>query len=323
MTQFSQEVWNNPIFSADIEGELPNWGRTTVLKNSQPLPAHEALATVLPDFSRQIDLAKKHTESEICSLVQSFEQIVNRLPNGKDTKPVNASFQFEGMYQAHLEQLRRSQQSLSESASTIKNKFDRIAKFSKELTQIGEHSNMLAVETYKILQEGNTGQAAPANIPTKLIFRSMETMQIGADLNKLLVELGQDIDDVFQQANEMSEAQNSTLSMVEKRLHLLSRQFNYIAAEEKAISDEEIREIRDEINNILVSFQFQDKVCQIMDSVNKSIQSIMHYVNESTDSSSQDQQLSIEKLKSLIEASYISEEQYEEEKNKGGDTYFF
>ena len=300
----------------------------------------QALEVVLPDFKAQIDLAREQTQQEVTRLVEVFTSLSTKLTPKKDPQTTVTSTVENGQqgnspieivhqeYKSTLDDMLQRQTELSESVLRIQHQFSRISRYNEDLVSIGEQNNLLAIKAYSQMNQtdkkpGQPQPAIDAGIPTKIIMRSIQTLQIAQDIGTQMQQAKKEIANIIVQVQAMAAGQQSTFALVERLIRTMASNIQQPASHNAASGISMTDSIQQDLNTILVSFQFQDKVCQIMNSVTNSMNDFMQFVNQTCTNESGTNSIDLDKLKKMLEANYITGEQFGDDKPAGNDDVIF
>lgn len=253
-------------------------------QSEQPLqPVLEALCQqALPVWIRQIDTSRDQTERGVSELTSRFVDISRRLDDTVRASQMAADGGAEGagslntsaaeLYQV-VESLRVAQQSRDEMLGEVRNLTSytgELRSMAAEVAAIAAQTNLLALNAaIEAARAGEAGRgfAVVADAVRTLSSQSSETGQkmsakvdiINAAINRLVAVAGES----SERSNDSVSASQGTIEGVLARFGSITDQLRHSA--EGLLS--ESAGIGQEINDVLVTLQFQDRVSQILNQV--------------------------------------------------------
>jgi len=273
--------------------EVRNVADSTSQQHQAELKAEEAkyikgldklCSEVLPVWNRQIDTARVQTEDAITALTQRFSGLYSKLGAA-----VSASQQAAGGIVGEAAQggmvsiFRESEEELNAIISSLKNALEikdtmlqeivQLAKFTDELKQmaadvanIASQTNLLALNAaIEAARAGDYGRgfAVVADEVRKLSSQSGET---GKHISEKIEVINLALASAISSSVDFAKHDTELISQSESSIRHVLDQFHGAASglsESAGILQRESVGIRDEISDVLVSLQFQDRVSQI------------------------------------------------------------
>ena len=246
--------------------------------------AEEVCAATLPIWAGHIELARSQTEVAITELVRRFTGLVQRLQaavdssrarsgDGEATSIDDAFSQSGQKLQQVVALLQRSLQSKIEITAKIVG----LAGFAKELrtmaaevAAVAEQTNLLALNAaIEAAHAGNAGRgfAVVASEVRKLSEESRKTGdRIGERIEIISTAMAQAIALAERSAKEDEASIRSATDTIHDILQRMQGIASGLAASTSGLQTESLG-IRSEIEEIIVSLQFQDRVSQILNRV--------------------------------------------------------
>ncbi len=246
---------------------------------------------VLPVWVRQIDMAKAQTEEAITALSVRFSGISQKLEAS-----ALASRQAAGGIDSHDDEgiiglLARSQKELDAVITSLKaslatkrgmledvahlSRFtDELRKMAEDVASIANQTNLLALNAaIEAARAGEAGRgfAVVADEVRKLSTLSGET---GKRISEKVQTVNSAIAATVSAADQYTRLDAETMGKAEVTVHGVLDQFRSAATgltESAAILQRESQGIRDEIADVLVSLQFQDRVSQVLSHVTQDL----------------------------------------------------
>lgn len=176
--------------------------------------------------------------------------------------------------------------SLGNISEAIDTKVQRIHRFTEDLIQAGERMHITSIE--EATKDDNQKARQSMN---RIVLRTLDVQQLAGEIRK---EAGDVVKEIESLSQELETQQNGS----EQDTRLLKT----------------FMEIQMELNKMIVAFQFQDRVTQIISAVTNATKDLIDYITEARAHHESEQTpvvVNISEMKQRIEAYYISPEQYE------------
>ncbi|MDD5227586.1 MAG: methyl-accepting chemotaxis protein [Methylococcales bacterium] len=253
---------------------------------------------VLPIWSNQIDMAREHTEESVANLAQRFDGLSQRLDAA-----IIASQNTVGSHDSHsgiVELFENSQlelRSITEALSaSLAEKWEmlhsiealstfteQLSKMASEVSNIANQTNLLALNA--AIQSARAGDAGHgfsvvADEVRKLAHSSGD---IGRKMTETVDSVNVAIDDTLTISHKFAQQDKRTLDNAEHIIASVLMHFTRAAAE-LADSTERLRNentaINNEISDVFVDLQFQDRVSQILTLVCADLKKLEQHLDE-------------------------------------------
>jgi len=264
------------------------------------IPGLEQLCLgVLPVWSGQIEMAQSHTEEAAIALAQRFADISQRLEGTFSSSPAAADGESGGHQliallnsaQGELDSIITSlraalstKETLLHEVTNLSSQTTALQRMAQDVGDIAKQTNLLALNAaIEAARAGEVGRgfAVVADEVRKLSTLSGETGKKIADtvdtVNKAIAETLQ----ISHQYAEQDEALVNDSSQVIG--HVISR-FGE-AATSLAENSENLRQqgvqVGQEVAEVLVALQFQDRVSQVLNHVNNDLKKLQQNIRES------------------------------------------
>lgn len=255
-------------------------------------PLEAVCAKTLPIWSRQIETSRAQTEQSIVELTQRFaemsqrlEQVINTSHSGNngfssDAGMVTLFEQSQNSLQSVIDALEsalREEAEMLEQVRTLASQTEELNGMAAGVGQIAEQINLLAlnaaIEAARAGEQGR-GFAVVADEVRKLASQSAET---GQNIRNKVDAIGNSMNLTLTTAEQYSESSKQTTQGGKQTIEIvLSRLWETITVlqEDGAGLRSTGDGIRKEIADVLVVFQFQDRVSQILSHVREDVESV-------------------------------------------------
>ncbi|MDX1693377.1 MAG: methyl-accepting chemotaxis protein [Ketobacteraceae bacterium] len=307
---------------AELEGEL---------QASESV--RSLLLSVIPKWLNSIEQAKNITVSNINESIERFSDIDNRihttLRSAGDTSAPSSSKGSVDLLEDAKENLLdiehrfqqgvTKRQTLISSITVLGNFSDELTGMSSSVKEIAEQTNLLALNAaIEAARAGESGRgfAVVADEVRKL---SRSSSEAGTHMEQKSGDISRAMQKTMAAAREISEIDQDNIAEFRNASeHLISNVDMTIAElrDQSGQLSSMSREVRDNINAIMVSLQFQDRIQQILEHVCEDICLLEEKLGQSEafDSSAWVERLS---------KSYSTAEERESEVNDSDDLVFF
>lgn len=291
----------------------------------------EVCTEAVPIWSRQVETSRSQTEQAIMALAGRFAGIVDKLEAsvhasqsaagdlaGSGETGVLAILAQSGKeLTSVIGNLKAAQLSRSEMLAQLRG----LTAYTEELKQmatdvaaIASQTNLLALNAaIEAARAGEAGRgfAVVADEVRKLSGLSSDT---GKKMSDKVAIINSAIADAFQIAERTSERDNESVADSESTIQQVLTRFHNVASSlsrSSGLLQQESSGIRDEIADVLVSLQFQDRVSQILSHVRNNMESLHQHLVQfhQNKDSGQATHIDAKKWLSEMELSYATEEQ--------------
>ncbi|MBZ0093496.1 MAG: hypothetical protein K8F27_14910 [Sulfuricellaceae bacterium] len=264
---------------SDVQAEYEAQGTHAALHSLE-----EICTEAMPIWSKQVETSRRQTEESIMALAERFAGIASKLEvavrasqsaagdlagSGKGgVRDVLA--QSETELTGVVDILKNAQQSRDEMLAQLR-RFtaytEELKKMAADVAAIAAQTNLLALNAaIEAARAGESGRgfAVVADEVRKLSSLSSDT---GKKMSDKVNVINSAIADVFQAAERTSEHDVQSVASSETAIERVLTWFHDATSrlfESSELLQKESRGIRDEISDVLVSLQFQDRVSQIL-----------------------------------------------------------
>ena len=278
-------------------------------------------------WRKQINIVRDQTSTAINQLVVEFSQIVRELNStitaqteGDDTRSgddiVRVCSESEVKLQATIEVLQRFLQEriqLMEQISSLNEYTDELNKMAHEVQEISEQTNMLALNAaIEAARAGESGRGFTV-VADEIRNLSIRSAENGKSMSGKVGEICQAMNQTFSAAESSSKSESEIVDESRQNISNVIRTFEDITQtlnERSSILEATSINIRDQIERLLVSLQFQDRTEQIMESVLNNMNKLDDLVvNYSSNSGAITEHLSVKDWLEELENSFTTIEQ--------------
>ncbi len=242
-------------------------------------------AKVFPVWGRHVETARGQTQEAIEQLTRSFSEIIGRLEasvqaseaaagnacgsnaDGGIVALLAASKQELGAIVGSLHLVVEAKNKMLANVSNLAGFSTELKSMVAEVVRIANQTNLLALNAaIEAARAGEAGRgfAVVADEVRKLATNSGDT---AAQIRAKVDLVGRAMADTLNYANECAEADTQAIRGAEDTINGVVQRFTGVTdglTESARVLQNESHGIRDEISNLLVSLQFQDRTSQIL-----------------------------------------------------------
>jgi methyl-accepting chemotaxis protein len=294
------EIWSGTVIRQQIDDTLANERKALeqqgeAQRNAQGIAGLEQLCVdVLPIWSGQIDMARLHTEEAAIALTGRFADISHRLKasagsNADDEGAILLRLLNEAQSEldtiiVSLRAALASKEGLLNEVSHLSDHTEALQRMAKEVGDIAKQTNLLALNAaIEAARAGEVGRgfAVVADEVRKLSTLSGDT---GAQISKTVDTVNAAISKTVQISRQYAEQDESLVNDSSQVIgHVITRfgeAANDITMAAQRMRDES-NAVGTEIDDVLISLQFQDRVSQILNLVNQDLAKLRDNILES------------------------------------------
>ena len=321
----AEAIARNELYAAEHPGH----------KNSAQL--NEVILGAMPIWAKQVESSRQQTETAIVSLTSRFTGISSRLEDtvqasqlaageltGKSSGgAVQVLAQSESELVQVIDSLKATQASRDETLAQVRNLTaytGELRTMAADVAAIAAQTNLLALNAaIEAARAGEAGRgfAVVADAVRSLSSKSSET---GQQMSAKVDIINNAITQLVQAASSGADQDSHSVAGSEDSIQRVLERFKSVTgrlAESADLLQQESFGIRDELTEVLVSLQFQDRVSQILSHVRDNIEDLHVHMQQA--SQSPDQAVSIDARQWLarMETTYATDEQ---RRNHRGDS---
>lgn len=311
----------------ELTAEFEDLLRTS-LGDTSPKGLDEACQKILPVIDRNIKTSRMLTEEAIVSLSDRFSSLVisidetvkrsSRTGSAEESGIIPTFNQSEKELKEVLVSYRTALEEktvLFETIRGLSNAIESLQEMSTSVSKISEQTNLLALNaSIEAARAGEYGRGF-AVVAEEVRAMSIQSGDMGKVMQQRIYEIECSINETLSMVDEACEKDErvmveskDTISGVLSKLQRMTQDISN-SAEEMQVSS---KGIRNEISDILVSLQFQDRMSQILCSVESTLEMTCEQIEESvgnTDEYGMHRPVNVEMLLDKLEKSYTTTEQ--------------
>ncbi|MXR30837.1 methyl-accepting chemotaxis protein [Pseudomonas sp. FP1154] len=290
---------------------------------------NEVILGAMPIWAKQVESSRQQTETAIVSLTNRFTGISSRLEDTVQASQLAAGelagnssggavqvlAQSEGELVQVIDSLKATQASRDETLAQVRNLTaytGELRTMAADVAAIAAQTNLLALNAaIEAARAGEAGRgfAVVADAVRSLSSKSSET---GQQMSAKVDIINSAITQLVQAASSGADQDSQSVSVSEDSIQRVLERFKSATgrlAESADLLQQESFGIRDELTEVLVNLQFQDRVSQILSHVRDNIEDLHVHMQQA--SQSPDQAVSIDARQWLarMETTYATEEQ--------------
>jgi methyl-accepting chemotaxis protein len=280
--------WDSLVASVQEPGDAE--GRDIADSNESLVRLMEP---VLPIWAGQVEIVRAHTEESVTALADRFAQLSQRISDtiaASDADGQEQLMELLGGTEAELNRIVSSLRAALDEKERMVREIGALADLTEDLKRmansvgkLADQTNLLALNAaIEAARAGDAGRgfAVVADEVRKLSALSGET---GKNIGETVTSVNNAIANTLQVSREFAERDGEMLSESEQVIRRILERF-HAAAESASASAETLRRdsrlVRDEIAEVLVSLQFQDRVSQILGHVQGDIGKLQSHLDE-------------------------------------------
>lgn len=297
---------------------------------------NEVILGAMPIWARQVESSRQQTETAIVSLTSRFTGISSRLEETVHASQLAAGelagngsggavqvlAQSEGELVQVINSLKATQASRDETLAQVRNLTaytGELRTMAADVAAIAAQTNLLALNAaIEAARAGEAGRgfAVVADAVRSLSSKSSET---GQQMSAKVDIINTAITQLVQAASSGADQDSQSVSISEDSIQRVLERFKSVTgrlAESADLLQQESFGIRDELTEVLVSLQFQDRVSQILSHVRDNIEDLHVHIQQATQSPDQAVPIDARQWLARMETTYATDEQ---RRNHHGD----
>lgn len=331
-----------------LHSELADVSRQLGVMESHVLDTEDLGSRITPIWKRHIETSSSQMEENIMALTSRFSSLITELQQVTNNTHIGSTEDsivnsIEGD-KAELIDLFRSFKSIVETNNELLNQIKHLHDFTSDLDgmasevrKIAGQTNLLALNAaIEAARAGESGRGF-AVVADEVRNLSTQSGQTGDLITKKTEELNSVMNHLVSYSSSSNESVSEAINNGE---HIVERVINHLESRTAALESEGAElltlsnTISSEIEQMLVSFQFQDRVSQILQQITDSLSEIELLIKDRHEqrlNGIDPGMLDIDGLLSHMKSSYTTTEQHfnhepgeqAEESASDGDVMFF
>jgi len=246
------------------------------------------LLTVSPILSQQVMVSREHTEQEIISLANRFANMINGLQQIVDstdnTLGEQRNYHFDNVINnsrdllkpvlGSLIRFQKVEHDVNAELSKLSGYMNGLSSVAAEVRGLAEQINLLALSAANEASLAAGGQQSSTLVADSAHKLADDASQIAKQLILKVDDVAAAVDAALNTSKKSLQVDDLTLHQAElninQTLSLLSLTLTHYRDDVEVLRNN-AEQIRDEINNVLVALQFQDRVSQILTQVENNL----------------------------------------------------
>lgn len=289
-----------------------------------------------PIWSKNIDTAEQLASSSISELSEQFNRLNNQLSSvlraqdsggqGTVLETLNHGHQKLNNATSELRQAYTSREQVLSQISEMESFIEELQSLSGIVISIAEKTNLLSlnasIEAARVGEHGR-GFAVVANEVREL---SSQSRQMAGQMVDKIGKINNAISSTSESAKSLMTSEAQLLTDTQNQVDDVINDFQQIStqlSDSKSDLEQHVGEIQLELNKVIVSLQFQDRISQILSQVSNNIRKLEKGLHDSD--SKLDVQQWMDEMKSsysMIEQYQNHDEAYSEEASSNNVTFF-
>ncbi|MBT2341614.1 chemotaxis protein [Pseudomonas fluorescens] len=323
----AQRLQSNRAFAAAMAEHERHAAELLAHKSNGQL--NEVILGAMPIWAKQVESSRQQTETAIISLTSRFTGISSRLEDTVQASQLAAgelagsgsggAVQVLAQSESELVQLidilRTAQTSRDETLAQVRNLTaytGELRTMSADVAAIAAQTNLLALNAaIEAARAGEAGRgfAVVADAVRSLSSKSSET---GQQMSAKVDIINSAITQLVQAASSGADQDSHSVSACEESIQRVLERFKSVTgrlADSADLLQQESYGIRDELTEVLVSLQFQDRVSQILSHVRDNIEDLHVHVQQASQSPDQAVTIDARQWLARMETTYATDEQ--------------
>lgn len=286
---------NSQVFESQLHQQQTTDAQNAEQDNDKVKNCHDFLSDIVPLWHEQIALAKYQAENGIGQLATTFSALHTNLRSAIAAAQSSSADSNEELglsnvlsyAESSLKQLVTTQRDTIEKQKHIIEQFSALGNVTEELQKMGQdvegiaaQTNLLAlnaaIEAARAGEHGR-GFAVVADEVRSLSSRSGET---GERITQRIQQVNELLESAAQNTEAFAAAGEHAMSCCDTTITQVLERFSALGTrlfDSTSVLINESENVEKEIEQILVSLQFQDRVCQIVEHVAQDMEKLSQF----------------------------------------------
>ncbi|MDH5719364.1 MAG: methyl-accepting chemotaxis protein [Spirochaetia bacterium] len=323
------------LFTEKLKQEIEKYSQEAAMKEKDGLRGQyqgtmeQLLEKVLPIWANHIENSQSQTENAITALTMRFKKMVGildkaigasesavSLVSGKDEKTLQDVYEkSKESFKKEMRQLKKEQlviKKMISRFSELGNIVEELRMMAEDIEKVAEKTRLLALNaSIEAARSGEAGRgfAVVAEGVTNLSELSAHTSK---NMTEKITTISETMGEALSAAKEaadqnMASGKSSKLTLRETLIRL--RQVMDTLIELESILNDESKQVKNEINEVMVFFQFSDRVSQILHHVHDNMREFYYHLMRIEENETKEEVLDFQKWLDNMLQSYTTEEQ--------------
>jgi methyl-accepting chemotaxis protein len=301
-------------------------------KNQEVARLEAAISQLIPIWKRHIQSVNGQMDDSVSDMTQRFSNLTIELAsvtdasfysNDDSTAEIDGDKQLLSNLFQDLQSMNQARQTQLQQLDELVNQTSGLSSLAGDVRKIAEQTNLLALNAaIEAARAGESGRGF-AVVADEVRSLSTQSDQTGARITERISSLNNQTIEFQNIAREAADNESEALENGEKTL---SRVIHSLESRSQTMKDQGIsmvelgQRIQSEIQTMLVDFQFQDRLSQILQQVVSSIDELENAVAEQENARSTGfavPELAVDQLVAAMKNRYVATEQYEQHDGSG------
>ncbi len=293
---------------------------------------NKALQEILPVWKHQIESSVNQSADAVQDITNQFMSITDNISlaiditgsgstGGDRFSATHSVQQSSDKIRDDLEKLKTTligmasqEKSAVTSIKTLSDYMDELTKMAGEVEALAEQTNLLALNAaIEAARAGDQGRgfAVVADEVRNLANQSKST---GENIRRKIDTIGASVESILTQTTHSAETEDAMASKAEAIIHEVMVQHKlttYTLAESDKLLVNMSQQIQQEVANVIIELQFQDRVSQKLRHIEESIEDAKNLIEESQQMDAKGRQEAFKQLPTKLASKYTMVEEHQ------------